>query len=159
MYEQASRNQARSFDTYSNSDCYMYADLHDHIKYLKHGYGVVVDHAVRDIRLGHISRDEGINIISQYLNSSPKYKHLFLDWLGIENNAFDYLLDQHRNPNVWARANDWKWQPDMLNLAESLNSSKKNLSQKDEEFNHFPEVKPIISQDPDEQFLLYGKGS
>tara|TARA_X000000368_G_C23058410_1_gene725342 strand:- start:8319 stop:9560 length:1242 start_codon:yes stop_codon:yes gene_type:complete len=159
MYEQASRNQARSFDTYSNSDCYMYADLHDHIKYLKHGYGVVVDHAVRDIRLGHISRDEGINIISQYLNSSPKYKHLFLDWLGIENNAFDYLLDQHRSPKVWARANDWKWQPDMLNLAESLNSSKKNLSQKDEEFNHFPEVKPIISQDPDEQFLLYGKGS
>ena len=59
---------------------------------------------------------------------------------------------------MWARANDWKWQPDILNLAESLNS-KKNLSQKDEELNHFPEVKPITSKDPDEQFLLYGKGS
>jgi N-acetyl sugar amidotransferase len=159
VYGQASRKQARSFDTYSNSDCYMYADLHDHIKYLKHGYGVVVDHAVRDIRLGHISRDEGINAISQYLNSSPRYKHLFLDWLGLETNAFDYLLDQHRSPSVWARSNDWKWQPDTLNLSENLNSSKKNTSQKDEGFNHFPEVKPIISQDPDEQFLLYGKGS
>jgi hypothetical protein len=60
---------------------------------------------------------------------------------------------------VWARSNDWKWQPDTLNLSENLNSSKKNTSQKDEGFNHFPEVKPIISQDPDEQFLLYGKGS
>jgi N-acetyl sugar amidotransferase len=158
VYGSASRNQARSFDTYSNSDCYMYADLHDHIKYIKHGYGVVVDHAVRDIRLGHITRDEGISSISQYINSSPRYKHLFLDWLGIESNAFDYLLDQHRSPSVWARGTDWKWQSDILNLTECLDS-KKNSSKKEAGITHFPAVKAITSQDPDEQFLLYGKGS
>jgi len=158
VYGQASRNQARSFDTYSNSDCYMYADLHDHIKYIKHGYGVVVDHAVRDIRLGHITREEALNSISKYLYSTPKYKHLFLDWLGLDSNAFDYLIDQHRSLNVWTRAIDWKWHPNKLNLADSLLSNE-NLTKKEKGLIHFPEVKSISSQDPSEKFLLYGKGS
>ena len=158
VYGTASRAQTRSFDTYSNSDCFMYADLHDHIKYLKHGYGVIVDHVVRDIRLGHITRDEGKEVISHYINKSPKYKDLFLNWLGLESNAFDYLIDQHRSSSVWVRGSDWKWQPDKFNLIENLNT-RKDSSQKEEKITHFPKVKQITSQDPDGQFLLYGKGS
>lgn len=158
VYGTASRAQTRSFDTYSNSDCFMYADLHDHIKFLKHGYGVIVDHAVRDIRLGHITRDEGKEAISHYISKSPKYKDLFLNWLGLESNAFDYLVDQHRSSRVWVRGADWKWQPDRFNLIENL-KTRKDSSQKEEKITHFPIAKQITSQDPDEQFLLYGKGS
>jgi len=75
-----------------------------------------------------------------------------------EVNAFDYLLDQHRSPSVWARGTDWKWQSEKLNLMESFNR-KKNSPGQEQRKNHFPVVKPINSQDPDEKFLLYGKGS
>ena len=45
-----------------------------------------------------------------------------------------------------------------LNLMESFNR-KKNSPGQEQRKNHFPVVKPINSQDPDEKFLLYGKGS
>jgi len=157
-YGAATRNQTRSFDTYNNADCFMYADLHDYIKYVKHGYGVVFDHAVRDIRLGHISRDQGISLIKRHLYSSPKYKSLFLDWLGIDNNAFDYLLDQHRRPNIWERGVDWGWKPTYQNLTQVILGAEQSTLDSPSG-NHFSLSKTIESLDPDGEFLLFGKGS
>jgi N-acetyl sugar amidotransferase len=39
--------QNRTFDSYNDIDCWNYSDLHDYIKFLKFGYGKVVDHACR----------------------------------------------------------------------------------------------------------------
>ena len=54
-YNYKSAKQNRTFDTYDNIDDWHYADTHDLIKYAKHGYGKVVDHACREIRHGRIS--------------------------------------------------------------------------------------------------------
>jgi N-acetyl sugar amidotransferase len=41
--------QSRTFDTYNDVDCWNYSDVHDYMKWVKHGYGKVVDHACREI--------------------------------------------------------------------------------------------------------------
>lgn len=101
--------QARTYDTYSDVDCWVYSDLHDYIKYIKHGFGKVVDHACRDIRLGHITRDEGLDLVNRYMYRKPQKMDLFLNWLGVTANSFDYIIDQHRNPLIWSRNDNWEW--------------------------------------------------
>ena len=46
--------------------CHNNAEVHDYIKFLKYGYGKATDHAVRDIRLGRLSREDGIELAEKY---------------------------------------------------------------------------------------------
>ena len=71
--------------------------MHDYIKFIKHGYGKVLDHACREIRLRRMTRREGIKLSQDYQSREPQHLQLLLDWLGITKNAFHYIVDQHRN--------------------------------------------------------------
>lgn len=102
--------QTRTFDTYNDVDCWNYSDVHDYIKWVKHGYGKAVDHACREIRLRQMTREEAIGLVQKYQAREPRNLQLFLDWLGITENAFYYIVDQHRNLRIWERNQDWKWQ-------------------------------------------------
>jgi N-acetyl sugar amidotransferase len=101
--------QTRTFDTYNDVDCWNYSDVHDYIKWLKHGYGKVLDHACREIRLRRMTREQGIDLVKEYQPRGPQNLQMFLDWLGITENAFHYIVDQHRNPRIWERTTDWNW--------------------------------------------------
>ena len=109
LYGYETAQQTRTFDSYNDVDCWNYSDLHDYIKVLKHGYGKVTDHACREIRLGRLSRAEGKMLVAQYDGRTPENLGLFLEWLGITESAFHYVIDQHRNPAVWRRDSDWNW--------------------------------------------------
>jgi N-acetyl sugar amidotransferase len=151
--------QTRTFDTYNDVDCWNYSDVHDYIKWLKHGYSKVVDHACREIRLRHLTRLEAIALVEQYITQPPKNLSLFLDWLGITENAFHYIIDQHRNPNLWERDQQWEWQP-RHNLIEAMRIT--------DEANHalYPwqpftdfELTPTgNSTDHPDKYILIGKG-
>lgn len=156
-YGPASKKQTRSFDNYNNADCNLYSDLHDYIKYVKHGYGCVVDHAVRDIRLGHITREEGIKLVAKYKNIMPRNKKTFLNWINIKDTSLDYILNQHRSAKVWKRELNFEWSPGPYNLTERLVSEIKNAGFVGDS-DHFEESKKIHTCDPDYGFLLYGKG-
>jgi N-acetyl sugar amidotransferase len=106
-YETA--EQTRTFDTYNDVDCWNYSDVHDYMKWLKHGYGKVVDHACREIRLGHMTREEGLELVEFFMAREPKNLGLFLEWMEIMENAFHYLVDQHRNLIFWERDDNWQW--------------------------------------------------
>lgn len=108
-YETA--KQGSTFDTYHDVDCWNYSDVHDFIKYLKHGYGKVTDHACREIRLRRMTREEGIALARRCAMHTPRNLGKFLTWLGMTENAFHYIVDQHRNPTFWARDEQWNWQP------------------------------------------------
>ena len=41
--------QSRTFDAYDHADCYVYSNIHDVFKFLKHGYSKVTDQASREI--------------------------------------------------------------------------------------------------------------
>ena len=79
LYGYETAVQQRTFDTYNHADCQHYAGLHDQIKFLKHGYGKATDHACREIRLGRMSREEGIEMVRRYRNVVPIDKARYLD--------------------------------------------------------------------------------
>ena len=101
--------QQRTFDTYNDVDCFHYSGLHDYIKFLKHGYGKVTDHASREIRLKRLTREEGIELVLEYQDIVPKDIDLFLDWLGMNDGEFFEHINQRRSPVVWEKTNSNGW--------------------------------------------------
>jgi len=101
--------QQRSFDTYNDVDCLHYSGLHDYIKYIKHGYGKVLDHAVREIRWGRLSRDEGIELVKKYKDRMPTDIPAFSDWIGMSGEEIFLAVDKFRNPKVWKRIFNSEW--------------------------------------------------
>lgn len=117
--------QQRTFDTYNDVDCIHYSGLHDHIKFLKFGYGKVTDHACREIRFGRLTRQEGLERIRDFQNVQPADMVQFLEWAGLETNEFTAAIDQHRDPRAWSRAKDGQWRLNhaVENAAEPMNAA------------------------------------
>jgi N-acetyl sugar amidotransferase len=152
--------QRRTFDTYNDVDCFNYSDVHDYIKYCKHGYGKVTDHGSREIRLRRMSREEGIELVKKYRDLKPKNLKLFLDWIGITENSFHFLIDQHRNKNIWERDENWNWKLINENLPGNESEyeiEKARLSQTEDkcEFQITPSKRPNYK---DDKYILIGKG-
>lgn len=156
-YEAATQN--RTFDTYNDVDCWNYSDAHDYLKHVKHGYGKVVDHACREIRLKHINRDEGIKLTRTYQSRPIKNLHLFLDWLGITENAFYYIANQHRNPKLWSKNSNWDWQLKFhLNNNCSKSFAPNMKKNKINKYQSFIQIKKKISTDNQINYVLIGRG-
>jgi N-acetyl sugar amidotransferase len=102
--------QTRTFDTYNDVDCFNYSDVHDYIKYIKHGYGKVTDHVCREIRLRRMTREQGMELVKKYTPIKPRNLKLFLDWIGMTENSFHFIIDMHRNKKLWRRSDKWEWE-------------------------------------------------
>lgn len=152
--------QTRSFDTYNDVDCWNYSDVHDYIKFVKHGYGKVTDHACREIRLKRLTREAGLELVRQYGTRQPHHLALFLGWLGMTENAFHYIIDQHRNPAIWARNEDWCWEiinPTIKNMIEVLGPTDRHpIKHPADNFLRTPEK---FSSDRNDTYILIGKGA
>lgn len=154
-YETASNK--RSFDFYNDVDSFVYLNLHDHIKYLKHGYTKVVDHACREIRLKRLKKVDALNLVNQFSLNMPAYNEIFCNWLGIDDAALNLVLDQLRNPTMWTRNNNWEWK---------LITSDRTPLLVDEEFekdltsdlNSFHLTQKYQSSDVCDDFVLLGHG-
>ncbi len=106
LYGYESALPERTFDTYNDVDSFHYSDLHDWIKYQKWGYGKALDHAAREIRLGRLTREEGIARAEEYAKKAPKTLGLFLRWIGMTENGLSYFVDQKRDPKIWSKNAD-----------------------------------------------------
>jgi N-acetyl sugar amidotransferase len=160
LYNYETLIQTRTFDTYNDVDCYNYSDIHDYIKFIKHGYGKVTDHACREIRLRRMTREEGIEMILNYTSKPPKNLSLFLEWMGITKNAFHFVIDQHRNKSIWNRNEMWEWELSDIFLS-GLNNSiedsfELNLTEFFKDFIMTPTKK---STDSKTKYILIGKGT
>lgn len=157
-YETAA--QCRTFDSYNDVDCWNYSDVHDYMKYLKHGYGKVIDHATREIRLGKMTRSDGVLLAEKFMNTTPKNLDLFLKWLGITENSFNYLADQHRNPLFWKRDIDWNWVEVRKNsiLERSRGNESELIKSNLTVFDDFVLTSAGDSTDPDGEYILIGRG-
>jgi len=91
-YNYETKVQTRTFNSYDNVDCFMYSDLHDYIKYIKHGYSKITDHISREIRLKHISRELGAGIVKYYEAIQPKHTPKFLEWSELSEENFSKML-------------------------------------------------------------------
>jgi N-acetyl sugar amidotransferase len=101
IYNYETLIQNRTFDSYNYVDCWNYGDLHDYIKYIKFGFGKVVDNASREIRLGRLNRSKGITLVKKYNNLFPAHQNLYFNWLGIKQSSFQYIINQHRSREIW----------------------------------------------------------
>lgn len=152
-------NQTRTFDTYNDVDCFNYSDVHDYIKFIKHGYSKVTDHASREIRLRRMTREQGMELVKQYSAIAPQHLSLFLDWLGITENSFHYIIDQHRNPALWERNDNWDWvlKKDILAMQEKAGDTTAALPLV-EDFTPFVLTGKGMSTDHEGCYILIGKG-
>ena len=106
-YETAKFN--RTFDCYDFVDCYNYMNLHDVIKYNKTGISKVTDHATREIRHGRLSRENALGLVAYHQKFDPNYIDMFCEWLGINPRGLQYVLDRHKNKNIWEQDQDRNW--------------------------------------------------
>ena len=151
--------QTRTFDTYNDVDCFNYSDVHDLIKYIKHGYGKVTDHACREIRLRRMTREQGADMVKRYYNKPVLNLDLFLEWIGITENSFFYLIDQHRNKSIWKRNNNWDWELKEDFISQMIDSGEESVALSQLEiFTDFILTEKGISSDPDNKYILIGKG-
>ncbi len=157
-YETA--NQNRTFDIYNDVDCWNYSDIHDYIKFIKHGYSKVFDHATREIRLRRMTREEGIKMVENYLQKPLLNLNHFFEWIGMTENAFWYIIDQHRNKNIWSRDDEWKWKLnfDIFNDLHKSGNPAHYLTLK-EKFTEFILTSERESSDSKDKYILIGKGT
>jgi N-acetyl sugar amidotransferase len=85
----------RTFDVYDHVDDWHYMGMHDWIKQRKHGYGRVLDQACREIRHHRLSRDQAFSLVQKFQRQSPKADDLFLDWLALDRDGLNFIIDQH----------------------------------------------------------------
>jgi N-acetyl sugar amidotransferase len=150
LYDYENAPQTRTFDVFNDVDCFNYSDVHDYIKFLKFGYSRVTDHATREIRLGKMTREQGIGLVRKYTAIAPKNLRLFLDWIGMTENSFHYIIDQHRSKEIWKRNENWQWEMVHNTISESVNPS--------EQFVPYPLTEPKRKDYTDNKYILIGKG-
>ena len=81
-----------------------WVSLNQMIKYLKYGFGRISDYVNEDIRLGRISRQEGIELVKKYDGKcSEKYIKSFSKYIGISIDEFWDQVDKSVNLNLFSR--------------------------------------------------------
>ncbi|MCK9285615.1 MAG: N-acetyl sugar amidotransferase [Rhodocyclaceae bacterium] len=157
LYGYETAAQQRTFDSYNDVDCFHYSGLHDHIKFLKWGYGKATDHACREIRLKRLSREAGIRLALDHAARPPQDLPLFLDWLGMERAEFDALIDAQRDPRAWAQRNGrWELQDSVAHHADAPGVDDVRLASGGPcDFRITPNRQPDI---PDDRYILVGRG-
>lgn len=108
-FDYRSNSFARTFECYDHVDCFNYMQLHDLIKLYKHGFSKVTDHACREIRHGRLTRAQGLQLVKNFEQETPKHLDLFSEWLGITPKSLQFMLDQHRNPRFWNSTDPGSW--------------------------------------------------
>jgi hypothetical protein len=76
--------------------------LNQMIKYYKFGFGRVTDYVNEEIRLGNLTRDEGIRLVERYDHScSAEYIRDFSDYIGISVEQFWTQVRAAVNPRLF----------------------------------------------------------
>jgi N-acetyl sugar amidotransferase len=92
----------RTYRTMSNVDDIHENGIKDYLKFVKFGYGRCTDHTSKDIRLGDMGREEGIELVRTYDHVIPRKSFdYFMNMTGIKEEEFWPIADTFRDPRVW----------------------------------------------------------
>ena len=81
------------------------------IKYLKYGFGRVTDYVNEDIRIGRMTRDEGIELVELFDgNCDPKYIQSFCDFIEISIEEFWATVDKGVNKKLFRKICQGKYE-------------------------------------------------
>jgi N-acetyl sugar amidotransferase len=100
----------RTFNIYAKLDDVHDTGTHDYLKYLKFGYGRATDDACVEIRLGRMTREEGIEMVKKYDHVRPSDLGIFLRFSGMTEQEFEDSIESMRDPKIWEKRGG-KWVP------------------------------------------------
>lgn len=98
----------RTFNLYSHIEDHA-NEVHDYMKFLKFGYGRASDAVSREIRLGRLRREEGLELVREYDHVEPKTLEVYLDLFEMTREEFFRLFDNQRDERIWERGPDGDW--------------------------------------------------
>ena len=76
---------------------------------IKFGIGRCTHEAGQEIRNGHLTRDEGVALVTKYDDEFPDtYFDEILEYMDLEKDEFFEIADRWRSPHLWKRTNE-KW--------------------------------------------------
>ena len=102
-----------TYENFENLDCYS-NHLHDYLKYLKYGFGRATDNACLDIRLGYITREEGVRLVNKYDGIPPrKAIKEYLSYTGFTRKEFEKIVTSYTNKRLFEREEDGKFIKDI----------------------------------------------
>ena len=99
----------RTYRTISNLDDRYENGVHDLMKFIKFGYGRCSDHASKDIRSGHMTRNQGIEMVRQYDHIVSSDLYHWLDYVNMSEDEFWRIADTFRDPKIWKIKNGEWW--------------------------------------------------
>ncbi|RQD69225.1 N-acetyl sugar amidotransferase [Campylobacter hepaticus] len=92
-----------TYENFENLDCYS-NHVHDYLKYCKYGFGRASDNACLDIRLGYISREQGVKLVNKYDGRVPhKAIKKYLKFSGFSQEEFQKIVDSFTNKKIFKR--------------------------------------------------------
>jgi N-acetyl sugar amidotransferase len=91
----------RTYRMMSNLDDRYENGAHDLLKFIKFGYGRASDHASKDIRTGHMTRDVGVEMVRKHDHVVSKDLYYWLDYVKMSENEFWATADRFRDPRIW----------------------------------------------------------
>lgn len=80
---------------FKGNEC-KFETLHDHMKFVKRGFGRATDQASADVRAGLLTREEGFEVIKKYDQQKPTYLGEFLDMANINEEEYNRVLKNMR---------------------------------------------------------------
>jgi N-acetyl sugar amidotransferase len=113
-WEPSSEPFDRTYRQFSNVDDIHENGVHDYMKFIKFGYGRATDHVCKDIRAGHMTREQGIEMVKKYDSVKPRDLKRWVNYVGITEEEFDKIADTFRDPKVWWKNEKGEWVKDNI---------------------------------------------
>ena len=107
-----------TFSKYSGIDDKI-DDLHFYTTFIKFGIGRATYDASQEIRNRHLSREEGVALVSRFDGEFPdRYFNDVMDYIGMKPDYFHELCDKFRSPHLWGKnaSGEWKLRHNVMGL-------------------------------------------
>lgn len=99
-----------TFSKYSGIDDKI-DDLHFYTTFIKFGIGRATYDAAQEIRNRHLTREEGVALVSRFDGEFPdRYFNDVMDYIGMKPEEFHALCDKFRSPHLWGKNTNGDWQ-------------------------------------------------
>ena len=87
-----------------------FVHINQMMKFFKFGFGKATDEACELIRLGQMTRDDGIQVVNDIDGKcNESYIKLFCKYLEISTKDFWNIANKYRNPDLWEKIED-RWE-------------------------------------------------
>jgi hypothetical protein len=68
-----------------------------------------------------LTRDQAKSLVQQHDHQPLQHVDKFCEWLGVEQRSLEFILNQHRNPNIWKPMGPGQWERNVQPSAEFCN--------------------------------------